>query len=166
MDCYEAVSGRAFTAYYRPGGVYRDLPDRMPVPAVADPQRSGDRADEREPAGQPARFQRRFTRRFPKYVDEYETLLTGTGPGSSARWHRRRHPGAGKALGFTGPSAQLGRCLGSAQKWLYAVYTDEVDIPVGTTGDCYDRYLVRVRDARSNRIIKQCIDWLRDNLAR
>jgi len=40
----------------------------------------------------------------------------------------------------------------------------EFDIPVGTNGDSYDRYLVRVEEMRqSNRIIKQCIDWLRVN---
>ena len=40
----------------------------------------------------------------------------------------------------------------------------DFDIPVGVSGDCYDRYLVRVEEMRqSNRIIRQCVDWLRDN---
>ncbi len=40
----------------------------------------------------------------------------------------------------------------------------DFDIPVGVNGDCYDRYLVRVAEMRqSNRIIKQCVDWLRAN---
>ena len=40
----------------------------------------------------------------------------------------------------------------------------DFDIPVGKNGDCYDRYLVRVAEMRqSNRIIKQCVDWLRAN---
>ena len=49
MDCYEAVSGtRMHATYYRPGGVYRDLPDAMPqVPGLAMAQRKGRRAAER-----------------------------------------------------------------------------------------------------------------------
>ena len=78
MDCYEAVSGaRMHAAYYRPGGVYRDLPDIMPqyeasrihnAAAVRDlnTNRQGSLLD----------FIEDFTRRFPTYVDEYETLLT------------------------------------------------------------------------------------------
>ena len=51
------------------------------------------------------------------------------------------------------------------KKQPYEVYADlDFDIPVGTNGDCYDRYLVRVEEMRqANRIIKQCVDWLRDN---
>ena len=51
------------------------------------------------------------------------------------------------------------------KKQPYAAYDKvDFDIPVGQNGDSYDRYLVRVEEFRqSNRIIKQCIDWLRDN---
>jgi len=69
-------------------------------------------------------------------------------------------------LGFTGPMIR-----GSGIEWdirkkqPYEVYDKvQFDIPVGTEGDCYDRYLVRMEEMRqSNRIIKQCIDWLRKN---
>jgi NADH-quinone oxidoreductase subunit D len=51
------------------------------------------------------------------------------------------------------------------KKQPYEVYDKmDFDIPVGTHGDCYDRYLVRMEEFRqSNRIIKQCVDWLRKN---
>ena len=51
------------------------------------------------------------------------------------------------------------------KKQSYAAYDKvEFDIPVGKTGDCYDRYLVRVEELRqSNRIVRQCIEWLRKN---
>ena len=69
------------------------------------------------------------------------------------------------ALGFTGPMLR-----GSGVPWdlrrkqPYEVYDRmEFDIPVGVNGDCYDRYLVRIEEMRqSNRIVKQCVDWLRD----
>ncbi len=70
------------------------------------------------------------------------------------------------ALGFTGPMLR-----GSGIEWdlrkkqPYDVYDKiDFDIPVGTNGDSYDRYLVRVEEMRqSNRIIKQCVEWLRHN---
>ena len=69
-------------------------------------------------------------------------------------------------LGFSGPMLR-----GSGVEWdlrkkqPYEVYADmDFDIPVGVNGDCYDRYLVRIEELRqSNRIIKQCIKWLREN---
>jgi NADH-quinone oxidoreductase subunit D len=108
-----------------------------------------------------------FTERFPKYVDDYETLLTDN------RIWKQRTVGIGVvsaeralALGFTGPMLR-----GSGVEWdlrkkqPYEVYDRmEFDIPVGLSGDCYDRYLVRIEEMRqSNRIIRQCIDWLRKN---
>ena len=108
-----------------------------------------------------------FTQRFPKYVDEYETLLTDN------RIWKQRTVDIGVVsreralqMGFTGPMLR-----GSGVEWdlrkhqPYAVYDQlDFDIPVGKNGDCYDRYLVRVEEMRqSNRIIRQCIEWLRKN---
>jgi NADH-quinone oxidoreductase subunit D len=169
MDMYEAVSGaRMHAAYYRPGGVYRDLPDRMPQygpSTVRSAEKVRQQNENRQ--GSLLDFAEDFTRRFPKYVDDYETLLT-----DNRIWKQRTvgigvvTPERAQALGFTGPMLR-----GSGIEWdlrrkqPYEVYDRiDFDIPVGTNGDCYDRYLVRVHEMReSNRIIKQCIDWLRAN---
>jgi NADH-quinone oxidoreductase subunit D len=169
MDMYEAVSGaRMHAAYYRPGGVYRDLPDRMPqyqpttVRSNADVKRlNGNRQ------GSLLDFIEDFTRRFPGYVDDYETLLT-----DNRIWKQRTvgigvvTPERAQALGFTGPMLRgSGIAWDLRKKQPYEVYDRlDFDIPLGTNGDCYDRYLVRVHEMReSNRIIRQCIDWLRAN---
>src|SRR6267154_1500458 len=169
MDCYEAVSGaRLHAAYYRPGGVYRDLPDTMPQYQASMYKSAGALKKLNENRqGSLFDFIEDFTRRFPKYVDEYETLLT-----DNRIWKQRTvnigvvPPERALALGFTGPMLR-----GSGVEWdlrrkqPYAVYDRmEFDIPVGVNGDCYDRYLVRVEEMRqSNRIIGQCIEWLRKN---
>ncbi len=144
FDFYEAVSGaRMHAAYFRPGGVAKDLPDGLL-----------DRIWE-------------FTERFPGYVDEYETLLT-----ENRIWKQRTvdvgvvDKEAALAWGFTGPMLR-----GSGVAWdlrkmqPYEVY-DRLDfeIPVGKTGDCYDRYLVRVEEMReANKIVRQCVEWLAKN---
>ena len=167
FDMYEAVSGaRMHAAYFRPGGVYRDLPDSMPqyqaskvrnARAVAElnANRSGSLLD----------FIDDFTQRFPKYLAEYHTLLTDN------RIWKQRTVGIGVVtperalnLGFTGAMLR-----GSGIAWdlrkqqPYEVYADlDFDIPIGKTGDCYDRYLVRMEEMKqSNRIIQQCVQWLR-----
>ncbi len=169
MDVYEAVSGaRLHAAYYRPGGVYRDLPDRMPQYQASKIHnaRAIARMNENR-RGSVLDFIEDFTRRFPGYVDEYETLLT-----DNRIWKQRTvgigvvTPERAKALGFTGPMLRgSGVAWDLRKKQPYAVYDKmKFDIPLGTTGDCYDRYLVRVQEMReSNKIIKQCIDWLRAN---
>jgi len=169
FDCYEAVSGaRMHAAYYRPGGVYRDLPDRMPqyekstVHSAVDINRMNENRQ-----GSLLDFIEDFTNRFPKYVDEYETLLT-----DNRIWKQRTvgigvvSPERALALGLSGPMLR-----GSGIEWdlrkqqPYEVYDKmDFDIPVGVNGDCYDRYLVRIEEFRqSNRIIRQCVDWLRKN---
>jgi NADH-quinone oxidoreductase subunit D len=169
MDCYEAVSGaRMHAAYYRPGGVYRDLPDRMPQYAASKIRNErGVREMNANRQGTMLDFIQQFTERFPGYVDDYETLLT-----DNRIWKQRLvgigvvSPERAKALGFTGPMLR-----GSGVEWdlrktqPYEVYDRlEFDIPVGRNGDSYDRYLVRIEEMRqSNRIMRQCVDWLRAN---
>jgi NADH-quinone oxidoreductase subunit D len=169
MDCYEAVSGaRLHATYYRPGGVYRDLPGRMPQYKVGPSKWHSEQEFERRNEtrqGSLLDFIEDFTSRFPALVDEYETLLT-----DNRIWKQRTvgigvvSPERALQLGFTGPMIR-----GSGIEWdlrkkqPYAAYDKmDFDIPVGVNGDCYDRYLVRVEEMRqSNRIIRQCIDWLR-----
>ncbi|MFZ9465241.1 MAG: NADH-quinone oxidoreductase subunit D, partial [Burkholderiaceae bacterium] len=169
MDAYEAVSGaRMHAAYYRPGGVYRDLPDQMPqyrASKVRNESAIKDMNQARQ--GSVLDFLEAFTNRFPGCVDEYETLLT-----DNRIWKQRLvgigvvDPDRAKALGFTGAMLR-----GSGVAWdlrknqPYEVYDlVDFDIPVGRNGDSYDRYLVRVAEMReSNKIIKQCIEWLRNH---
>lgn len=169
MDCYEAVSGaRLHAAYYRPGGVFRDLPDRMPqyAPSRFRDQKKVQKLNANR-EGSLLDFIEDFTSRFPQKVDEYETLLT-----DNRIWKQRTvsigvvAPERAIALGFTGPMLRgSGVAWDLRKKQPYAVYDRvEFDIPVGATGDCYDRYLVRIEEMRqSNRIVRQCIDWLRTN---
>ena len=169
FDIYEAVSGaRMHAAYYRPGGVYRDLPDRMPQHETTKFRSKAqiNKLNENR-QGSLLDFIEDFTNRFPKHVDEYETLLT-----DNRIWKQRTvgigvvSPERALALGFTGPMLR-----GSGVEWdlrrkqPYEVYDKlDFDIPVGVNGDSYDRYLVRMEEFRqSNRIIKQCVDWLRKN---
>jgi len=169
FDMYEAVSGaRMHAAYFRPGGVYRDLPETMPkykasrihnAKAIArmNENRQGSLLD----------FIDDFCRKFPGRVDEYETLLT-----ENRIWKQRTvgigvvTPERAKNLGFSGPMLR-----GSGIEWdlrkkqPYDVYAKmDFDVPVGVNGDVYDRYLVRVQEMReANKIISQCAKWLRAN---
>jgi len=169
MDCYEAVSGtRMHATYYRPGGVYRDLPDTMPAHQPS-PQWS-DRDLERLNANREGTlldFIDDFIERFPARVEEYETLLT-----DNRIWKQRTvnigvvSPERALQLGFTGPMLRgSGIAWDLRKKQPYEVYDElDFDIPVGANGDCYDRYLVRIEELRqSARVMKQCVDWLRAN---
>jgi NADH-quinone oxidoreductase subunit D len=169
MDCYEAVSGaRMHATYYRPGGVYRDLPAKMPQ--YRESRWTKGRSLARRNAwreGSMLDFLDAFTADFPSKVDEYETLLT-----DNRIWKQRTvgigvvSPEQARAWSMSGPMLR-----GSGIEWdlrkkqPYAAYADmDFDIPVGRNGDCYDRYLVRVAEMReSNRIIRQCVEWLRRN---
>ncbi|MBI3562220.1 MAG: NADH-quinone oxidoreductase subunit D [Gammaproteobacteria bacterium] len=169
MDMYEAVSGaRMHAAYYRPGGVYRDLPEHMPQ--YGHTRYRGESGTQRMNAnrsGSLLDYIDDFTQRFPGYVDEYETLLT-----DNRIWKQRTvgigvvTPERAKQLGFTGPMLRgSGIAWDLRKKQPYEVYDKmSFNIPLGTNGDCYDRYLVRVEEMRqSNHIIRQCIEWLRAN---
>jgi NADH-quinone oxidoreductase subunit D len=169
MDCYEAVSGaRMHAAYYRPGGVYRDLPDQMPQYQASQWVTGRDVALRNEARqGSLLDFIEDFSDRFPALVDEYETLLT-----DNRIWKQRTvgigvvSPERALQLGFTGPMIRgSGIAWDLRKKQTYAAYDRvEFDIPLGVNGDCYDRYLVRMEELRqSNRIIQQCVDWLRRN---
>ncbi len=169
MDCYEAVSGaRMHATYYRPGGVYRDLPEQMPQYHQSPWHKGADlkRLNSwRE--GSMLDFLDAFTAAFPGRVDEYENLLT-----ENRIWKQRTvdigvvTPEVARAWGMSGPMLRgSGIVWDLRKKQPYASYADvDFDIPVGVNGDCYDRYLVRIAEMRqSNRIIRQCVDWLRRN---
>ncbi|MCH8478023.1 MAG: NADH-quinone oxidoreductase subunit D [Wenzhouxiangella sp.] len=169
MDSYEAVSGaRMHATYYRPGGGYRDLPEQMPRLAESRWRKGRDlERMNRWRDGSLLDYLEAFTEDFFGKVDDYETLLTDN------RIWKQRTVGFGAVsaeravqLGFTGPMLRgSGVAWDLRKKQPYARYREmDFDIPVGTNGDCYDRYLVRVEEMRqSARIIQQCIAWLRAN---
>jgi len=144
FDFYEEVSGaRMHAAYFRPGGVARDLPEGLLEKIQT------------------------FTDGFITYVDEYETLLT-----ENRIWKQRTvdigivGKEAALDMGFSGPMIRSSGVAWDLRKTQpYEVYDKlEFDVPVCDSGDSYDRYLVRVEEMRqSNRIIQQCIAWLKDN---
>jgi len=169
MDMYEAVSGaRMHAGYYRPGGVYRDLPDTMPPYKESRWTKGKDLKRRNEwRGGSLLDFIEAFAIDVPGKIDEYETLLTNN------RIWKQRNVGIGvlspeKAMQMGCSGVML---RGSGVEWdlrkkqPYAMYDQvEFDIPVGVGGDCYDRYLVRVEEMRqSAKIILQCVDWLKKN---
>lgn len=169
FDMYEAASGaRMHAAYFRPGGVYRDLPDTMPQYKASKVRNAKGVAQlNANRGGSLLDFIEDFTQRFPERLAEYHTLLTDN------RIWKQRTVGIGvmtaeRAMnkGLTGPMLR-----GSGVAWdlrkqqPYDAYDKvDFDIPVGKTGDCYDRYLVRMEEMKqSNRIIAQCVKWLKAN---
>jgi len=138
MGFYERVSGaRMHATYIRPGGVHEDLPHGLTEDIAA------------------------FAARFPKVIDDLETLLTDN------RIFKQRTVGIGVVTdeeaidwSFTGPMLRASGVAWDLRRTQpYEVY-DELDflIPVGSNGDCYDRYLVRMAEMRQSvRIIEQCL---------
>ena len=170
IDMYEAVSGaRMHATYYRPGGVYRDLPDRMPQYRESPWTKGKDLERKNEwRQGSLLDFCEAFTTDFlENKIDEYETLLT-----ENRIWKQRTvnigvvNADRALQLGFSGPMLRAsGVEWDLRKKQPYAVYPEiDFDIPVGTNGDCYDRYLIRIEEMRqSARIVLQCVKWLREN---
>jgi NADH-quinone oxidoreductase subunit D len=143
MEFYERVSGaRLHSAYFRPGGVHQDMPA-----GLADDIRT-------------------WMAAFPKFVNDMETLL------NENRIFKQRVVDIGVVSaedamdwGFTGPMLRASGVpwdLRKAQP--YDVYDRmDFDIPVGKTGDCYDRFLVRIAEMRQSlRIMEQCLDQMPD----
>ena len=141
MEFYEKVSGaRLHAAYFRPGGVYRDIPRGL------------------------LQDIKKWAIKFPKFIKDLENLLTDN------RIFKQRTVDIGIVsaedaidFGFTGPMLRA-----SGVKWdlrkeeAYEIY-DKLDfeIPVGKNGDCYDRYFVRVEEMKESlKIIHQCIDTI------
>src|SRR5690606_26142610 len=140
MDVYEAVSGaRMHAPYYRPGGVYRDLPARMPQ-YREPPSRKGAKLERfnewRE--GSMLDYLEACARDVPSRIDEYETLLT-----DNRIWKQRTvgigviPPEQALAWGMTGPMLRgSGVAWDLRKKQPYAKYDQvEFDIPVGVNGD-------------------------------
>ena len=141
MEFYERVSGaRLHAAYFRPGGVHRDLPVGL----------EDDIAE--------------FIERFPKMINDVEHLLTEN------RIFKQRTVDIGVASaeqamdwGFSGPMLRASGVPWDLRKSEpYDVYGQmDFDVPIGKNGDCYDRYLIRVEEMRQSlRIMKQCLKQL------
>jgi NADH-quinone oxidoreductase subunit D len=148
--------------------VYRDLRDSMAKYETSKwRDEKATQAFNRDREGSLLDFIEAFTERFPGCVDDYESLLT-----NNRIWKQRTvgigvvSPERARALGFSGPMLRgSGVAWDLRRKQPYEVYNElDFQVPVGVNGDCYDRYLVRVAEMRqSNRIIRQCVDWLRAN---
>jgi len=141
MEFYERVSGaRMHAAYIRPGGVSLDMPLGL-MDDIYD-----------------------FSAKFGERIDEMEDVLT-----ANRIWKQRTVDigivSAEDALnyGFSGVMLR-----GSGIKWdlrktqpYDAYHLVDFEVPVGATGDCYDRYLCRVEEMRQSlRIIEQCLNQM------
>ncbi|MGD8602964.1 MAG: NADH dehydrogenase (quinone) subunit D [Anaerolineales bacterium] len=143
LDIFEMCSGaRMMTSYFRPGGLWRDLPEGF-EDAV-----------------------RNFIKIFPGRLKQYSDLL------SKNPIYMQRTKGIGAitsekalALGFTGPGLRATGLPFDLRKFTpYSGYEQyDFDVPVGTQGDTYDRYFVRLQEmGQSLRIVEQALDNLPD----
>ena len=143
MEFYERVSGsRLHSAYFRPGGVHRDIPDGL----------SDDIED--------------FCEKFTSHIDDTEKLI------EKNRIFRQRSVGIGKisvddALewGFSGPCIRAsGLNWDLRKKQPYDCYNEmDFKVPTGSTGDCFERFLVRIEEMRQSvAIIRQCLKNIPD----
>jgi NADH-quinone oxidoreductase subunit D len=143
QDLFEMVSGqRMMVSYFRPGGLWRDVPDDF-VPAV-----------------------RRFLDFFPARIADYEALLK-----NNPIWNKRTR-GIGVvsaedavAWGLTGASLRAsGVNLDFRKAQPYSGYERyDFEVPMGTDGDVYSRYRCRIQEFwQSIRIIEQALDKLPD----
>ena len=139
LGFYERASGARFhAAYFRPGGVHQDIPE--------------DLLDDIH----------KWLKNFPNFINDLETLLTEN------RIFKQRTVDIGVVskedalnLGFSGPPLRAsGHAWDLRKDQPYDVYSKmDFDIPVGNSGDCYARYLVRVEEMRQScKIIEQCIN--------
>jgi NADH-quinone oxidoreductase subunit D len=167
FDMYEAVSGaRMHAAYFRPGGVYRDLPDFMPqyeAARFATPKCCKSSMNENRKAAC-STFIDDFTERFPQMRGRIRNPAHRQPHLEAA--HRRHRRGVARARAearlHRPDAARLRHRLGPAQEAaLRCLCQSGFRHSGGVNGDCYDRYLVPHRgNAQSNRIIKQCVEWL------
>ncbi len=141
LDLFEMVSGQRLTYnYMRFGGLSQDVPEEF-LPAL-----------------------RKFVDEMPRYIDEYDQLLAeneillarAKGVGILPRETAINISATGPVLRASGIKWDLRRADP------YSVYPRfEFDIPTAETGDCYDRYRVRIQEMRQSvRIIKQAIEQL------
>ncbi|KAB2902922.1 MAG: NADH-quinone oxidoreductase subunit D [Anaerolineae bacterium] len=141
LDIYEMCGGqRMMSTYFRPGGLWRDLPDEF-VPAVND-----------------------ILEDFPRRIDDYESLLTNN------RMFMERTQGIGFMTaedavnyGLSGATLRASGVNWDIRKAQpYSLYDEfDFDVPLGQHGDVYDRYLVRMGEMRQSlRIIRQGLDKL------
>ena len=139
LGFYERASGARFhAAYFRPGGVHQDIPEDL-LDDIHE-----------------------WLKNFPNFINDLETLLTEN------RIFKQRTVDIGVVskedalnLGFSGPPLRAsGHAWDLRKDQPYDVYSKmDFDIPIGNSGDCYARYLVRVEEMRQScKIIEQCIN--------